>query len=70
MAKVIPVGQPVNDAERAAIAHLRDRLPDSYTLLTLPRFHVQQEVDNFRGTENRNERRQAAQAAVHTGIQG
>lgn len=33
MAKVIPVGQPVNDAERAAIAHLRDRLPDSYTLL-------------------------------------
>lgn len=33
MAKVIPVGQPVNDAERAAIAHLRDRLPDSYILL-------------------------------------
>lgn len=38
--------------------------------VTLPRFHVQQEVDNFRGTENRNERRQAAQEAVHTGVQG
>lgn len=33
MTKVVAVGQPVNDAERAAIAHLRDRLPDSYTLL-------------------------------------
>lgn len=33
MAKVIPVGLPVNDAERAAIAHLRDHLPDSYILL-------------------------------------
>ena len=33
MAKVIPVGQPVNDAERSAIAYLRDRLPDSFVLL-------------------------------------
>lgn len=33
MAKVIPVGQPVNDAERSAIAYLRDRLPESYILL-------------------------------------
>lgn len=33
MAKVIPVGQPVNDAERVAIAHLRDHLPDTYILL-------------------------------------
>lgn len=33
MAKVIPIGQPVNDAERIAIAFLRDRLPDSFTLL-------------------------------------
>ena len=33
MAKVIPIGEPVNDAERQAIAHLRDHLPDSYALL-------------------------------------
>lgn len=33
MAKVIPVGQPVNDAERSAIAYLRDRLPDNYVIL-------------------------------------
>ena len=33
MAKVIPVGQPVNEAERGAITYLRDRLPDSYVLL-------------------------------------
>ncbi|XKF33305.1 hypothetical protein P7644_09785 [Alicycliphilus denitrificans] len=38
--------------------------------LTLPRFHVQQEVGNFKGTENRDKRRQAAQEAVHRGIQG
>ena len=38
--------------------------------LTLPRFHVQQEVGNFKGTEKRNERRQTAQEAVHRGIQG
>ena len=33
MAKVIPIGEPVNEAERVAIAHLRDNLPDSYLLL-------------------------------------
>ena len=32
MAKVIAVGQPVNDAERIAIAHLRDHLADSFTV--------------------------------------
>lgn len=32
MAKVIPIGEPANDSERAAIAYLRDNLPDSYTL--------------------------------------
>ncbi|HAM21256.1 MAG TPA: protein kinase, partial [Actinobacteria bacterium] len=32
MAKVIPIGQPMNDAERIAIAHLRDHLPDSFVL--------------------------------------
>jgi serine/threonine protein kinase len=33
MAKVIPIGEPVNDAERQAIAHLRDHLPDAYLIL-------------------------------------
>ena len=33
MAKGIPIGEPVNEAERVAIAHLRDNLPDSYLLL-------------------------------------
>ncbi|MEM8502399.1 MAG: protein kinase [Cyanobacteria bacterium P01_D01_bin.1] len=33
MAKVIAIGQPINDAERMVIAHLRDRLPDTYTLI-------------------------------------
>src|ERR1022692_336738 len=33
MATVIPIGDPVNDAERRAIAHLRDNLPGSYLLL-------------------------------------
>jgi serine/threonine protein kinase len=33
MAKVIAVGAPVNDAERQAIAYLRDHLPEGYTLL-------------------------------------
>jgi serine/threonine protein kinase len=33
MAKVIPIGDPINDAERRAIAHLRDNLPDSYFIL-------------------------------------
>jgi serine/threonine protein kinase len=33
VAKVIAIGQPVNDAERIAIAQLRDHLPDSFTVL-------------------------------------
>ncbi|WP_339097141.1 protein kinase [Deinococcus sp. VB142] len=33
MAHVFPVGQPVNDAERLAIATLRDGLPDDYVLI-------------------------------------
>lgn len=33
MAKVIPIGQPVNDAERQAIAFLRDHLPADWLLL-------------------------------------
>lgn len=33
MARVIPIGEPVNDAERQAIAYLRDHLPTSYLLL-------------------------------------
>ena len=33
MATVIPIGEPVNDAERRVIAHLRDHLPSNYLLL-------------------------------------
>lgn len=33
MAKVIAIGEPVNDAERRAIAHLRDHLPENYLIL-------------------------------------
>jgi serine/threonine protein kinase len=33
MGKVIAIGEPVNDAERRAIAHLRDRLPENYLIL-------------------------------------
>ncbi len=33
MATVIPIGEPVNDAERRAIAHLREHLPKGYTLV-------------------------------------
>ena len=32
MATVVPIGEPVNDAERQAIAHLRDQLPVSYVI--------------------------------------
>jgi hypothetical protein len=32
MAEVVPIGQPVNDIEREAIAFLRDELPDSYVV--------------------------------------
>jgi hypothetical protein len=33
MAQVIPIGQPANDAERQAIAYLRDRLPADYRVI-------------------------------------
>ena len=33
VAKVIPIGSPVNDAERHAIAYLRDALPSTATLI-------------------------------------
>ena len=33
MAKVIAIGQPVNDDERKAIAYLRDSLPDTFTVI-------------------------------------
>ena len=33
MAQVTPIGQPVNDAERAAIAELRDRLPADFRII-------------------------------------
>lgn len=45
MAKVIQIGQPVNDAERSAIAYLRDRLPDSYTLLH--NFEIERQGERF-----------------------
>jgi hypothetical protein len=45
MAKVIPIGQPVNDAERIAIAHLRDHLPDSYVLLH--NFEIERQGEAF-----------------------
>jgi hypothetical protein len=45
MAKVIPKGQPVNDAERSAIAHLRDHLPDSFTLLH--NFEIERQGERF-----------------------
>lgn len=45
MASVIPVGTAVNDAERRAIAHLRDHLPDS--CLLLHNFEIQRDRDFF-----------------------
>lgn len=33
MAKVVAIGDPFNDGERRAIAHLRDSLPDTYLIL-------------------------------------
>jgi hypothetical protein len=40
------------------VALITPYTPEGRRGLTLPRFHVQQEVENFRGTENRNERGQ------------
>lgn len=45
MSKVISVGQPVNDAERSAIAYLRDRLPDSFVLLH--NFEIERQGERF-----------------------
>lgn len=36
MATVIPIGEPVNDAERLGIDHLRDHLSSGYLI-----FHTQ-----------------------------
>ena len=45
MARVIPIGQPVNDSEREAIAFLRDRLPNSYTIIH--NFELRQGVELY-----------------------
>lgn len=48
MARIIPVGEPVNDCERQVIAHLRDNGPDSWTVLhnvELPSRQQQFEID-------------------------
>ncbi len=47
--------------------HLVHKTREAY--VTVPRFHVQQEVDNFWSTEERNERWQCAQAAIHRRVQ-
>lgn len=48
MARVIAIGQPVNDSEREAIAYLRDHLPDGVTLIhnfELKQGHELYEID-------------------------
>lgn len=45
MAKVIAIGQPVNDAERIAISRLRDHLPDSFTVLH--NFRIDRQGESF-----------------------
>lgn len=45
MATVIPIGEPVNEAERHAIAHLRDHLPSGY--LVLHNFEIVRDGDTF-----------------------
>jgi serine/threonine protein kinase len=45
MAKVIPIGEPVNEAERQAIAYLRDHLPASY--LVLHNFEIVRDGEAF-----------------------
>lgn len=45
MAQIIPFGDPVNDAERLAIAHLRDHLPNNY--LVLHNFEIQRLDETF-----------------------
>jgi hypothetical protein len=45
MATIIPIGEPVNDAERAVIAHLRDHGPASWTVLH--NFEIGQHGERF-----------------------
>ncbi|GMU64617.1 MAG: hypothetical protein AMXMBFR36_08910 [Acidobacteriota bacterium] len=45
MAAVVPIGEPVNDAERLAIAHLRDQLPGSY--LIFHNFEIRRGGESF-----------------------
>lgn len=45
MATVIPIGEPVNEAERQAIAYLRDHLPASY--LVLHNFEILRDGEAF-----------------------
>lgn len=45
MATVIPIGQPVNVAERLAIAHLRDHLPNGY--LIFHNFEIQRGDETY-----------------------
>jgi serine/threonine protein kinase len=45
MATVIPIGEPVNEAERQAIAHLRDHLPSGY--LVLHNFEIVRDGETF-----------------------
>lgn len=45
MATVIPIGEPVNEAERQAIAYLRDHLPASY--LVLHNFEIPRDGEAF-----------------------
>ena len=44
MAKIIPIGQPVNDAERKTIGFLRDRLPDGWLVIHNFEMRKQNEV--------------------------
>lgn len=45
MATVVPIGEPVNEAERQAIAYLRDHLPSSY--LVLHNFEIVRDGEAF-----------------------
>ncbi len=45
MATVVPIGEPVNDAERLAIAHLRDRLGSSYVVFH--NFEIRRDGETF-----------------------
>ena len=45
MATVIAIGDPVNDAERRAIAHLRDHLSDSYVVIH--NFEIRRDGETF-----------------------